>query len=87
MIDITILPELQAARVRVTALQRVPVAHQPLVIAATDYLKLRDESWRLRAEALSKANMRLLREADLRERASLLAFEQIRRSPLESAAQ
>jgi rhomboid protease GluP len=87
LIDITILPELSAARERVTALQRVPIAHQPLVTAANDYLKLRDESWRLRAEALSKANMRLLREADLRERASLLAFEQIRRSPLESASQ
>jgi rhomboid protease GluP len=87
LIDGTILPELQAARARVTALDRVPPAHQPLVTAANDYLKLRDESWRLRAEALSKANMRLLREADLRERASLVAFEQIKRSPLESAAQ
>jgi rhomboid protease GluP len=87
LIDVTILPELQAARARVTALQRVPVAHQPLVSAANDYLKLRDESWRLRAEALSKANMRLLREADLRERDSLVAFEQIKRSPLEATAQ
>lgn len=87
LIEATILPELQNARARVTSLQRVPVAHQPLVTAANDYLKLRDESWRLRVEALSKANMRLLREADLRERASLVAFEQIRRSPLETAAQ
>lgn len=87
LIDGTILPELQAARARVTALQRVPPAHQPLVTAANDYLKLRDESWRLRAEALSKANMRLLREADLTERASLAAFEQIKQSPLEATAQ
>jgi hypothetical protein len=70
-----------------TALQRVPDAHQPLVTAANDYLILRDESWRLRAEALSKANMGLLREADLRERASLAAFEQIKHSSLERATQ
>jgi membrane associated rhomboid family serine protease len=78
LIDGTILPELQAARARVTALQRVPPAHQPLVTVANDYLKLRDESWRLRAEALSKANMRLLREADRTERASLVVFEQLK---------
>jgi rhomboid protease GluP len=87
LIDGTIRPELQAARARVTALQRVPDAHQPLVTAANDYLILRDESWRLRAEALSKANMGLLREADLRERASLAAFEQIKHSSLERATQ
>jgi hypothetical protein len=87
LIDGTILPELQAARARVTALQRVPAAHQPLVTAANDYLKLRDESWRLRAQALSKANMRLLREADVTERASLAAFEHIKHSPLEATAQ
>jgi rhomboid protease GluP len=78
LIDDTILPELHAARARVTALQRVPRAHQPLVTAANDYLKLRDESWRLRAEALSHANMRLLREADKTERASLAAFEHLK---------
>jgi hypothetical protein len=43
--------------------------------AANSYLKLRDESWRLRAEALNRANMRLLRDADQTERASLMAFE------------
>jgi len=78
LIDHTILPELEAAKARVTALQRVPVAHQPLLTAANDYLKLRDESWRLRAEALSRANMRLLREADKTERASLAAFEHLK---------
>jgi membrane associated rhomboid family serine protease len=87
LIDGTILPELQAARARMTALQRVPVAHQALVSAANDYLKLRDESWRLRAQALNSTNMRLLREADRTERASLTVFEQIRQSPLESASQ
>jgi len=87
LIDRTILPELETVRARVATLRRVPEAHQPIVTAANSYLKLRDESWRLRAEALNRANMRLLRDADQTERASLVAFEQIRRSSLESAAQ
>ena len=78
LIDGTILPEVHAARARVTALQRVPLAHKPLVTAANDYLKLRDESWRLRAVALTQANMRLLRQADQTERASLEAFAQLK---------
>jgi rhomboid protease GluP len=87
LIDGTILPELQAARARVAELKRVPAAHQALVASANDYLKLRDESWRRRAKALNAANMRLLREADRTERASLAAFERIRPSSLERAPQ
>ena len=80
LIDGTILPELEAARSRVSALRRVPPAHQPLVAAANDYLRLRFESWRLRAEALGKVNMRLLKEADRAEQVSLAALEQIKTS-------
>ncbi len=87
LIDRTILPELEAVRARIATLQRVPEAHRPVLTAATSYLKLRDESWRLRSEALTRANMRLLRDADRTEHASLVAFEQVKRSSLESAAQ
>ncbi len=78
LIDRTIVPELRDARARVKALVRVPREHQPLVTRADEYLRLRDESWRLRSEALHKANMMTLRKADRAERASLDAFEKIK---------
>ena len=57
MIDSTIMPELEAADARLKALGRVPAEHQPLVASAEEYLRLRDESWRLRAEGLRNINM------------------------------
>ena len=61
LINKTIVPELEAARTRLKTLERVPPEHEPLVAGAEEYLRLRDESWRLRAEGLDKANMRTLR--------------------------
>jgi membrane associated rhomboid family serine protease len=78
LIDGTILPELRQARTRVKALVGVPPEHQPLVASAEEYLRLRDESWRLRSEALHKANMNTLRKADRAERDSLDAFQKIK---------
>ena len=78
LIDGKILPELRQARTRVKALVGVPPEHQPLVASAEEYLRLRDESWRLRSEALRKANMNTLRTADRAERDSLDAFQKIR---------
>jgi membrane associated rhomboid family serine protease len=56
-IDQTIVPELQAADSRLKALDRVPHEQQPLLAAAQDYLRLRFESWRLRAEGLRKTDV------------------------------
>jgi membrane associated rhomboid family serine protease len=53
-IDHTILPDLQAADERLKGLQRVPQEHQGLVADAEEYLRLRIDSWRLRAQALRK---------------------------------
>jgi membrane associated rhomboid family serine protease len=80
VIDRTIMPELHAAQGRLKAFDpdAVPSQHQPLVAGADEYLRLRDESWRLRAEALRKANMVTLRKADLAEWASLEALEKIK---------
>jgi rhomboid protease GluP len=78
LIDQTIAPELQKVRVRLEALQHVPHEQQPLVASADEFLKLRAESWRLRANALRKANMKALREADRSEEASLEAFNRIK---------
>jgi rhomboid protease GluP len=78
LIDKTILPELREANQRIKALTGVPREHQALVARAEEYLRLRDESWSLRSEALHKASMATLRQADRAERVSLDAFEKVK---------
>ena len=78
MIDQSIVPELRAAQARLKSVKGVPEEHQGLVAGAEEYLRLRDESWRLRAEALHKSNMNALRAADRSERASLEALQRLR---------
>ena len=58
VIEKTIVPELHVVAGRLRALQDVPPEHQPLIATAETFLKLRDESWRLRAGALHKSDMR-----------------------------
>jgi len=78
LIERKITPELHAMQARFKALGRVPPEHQPLVANAEEYLRLRDESWRLRAAALHKSSMTALRKAETAERASLQAFERLK---------
>jgi membrane associated rhomboid family serine protease len=78
VIDQKITPELQTAQQRLKTLGRVPPEHQPLVDNAQEYLRLRDESWRLRSAALYRSNMGGLRQADKTERASLEALERLK---------
>jgi membrane associated rhomboid family serine protease len=77
MIDKVILPELQVARARLTQLERerVPREQQPLVVAVGEYFRLREQSWRVRAEALRKTSTARLQQADEVERVSLRALE------------
>jgi membrane associated rhomboid family serine protease len=78
MIERKITPELHAMQARLKTLGRVPPEHQPLLASAEEYLRLRDESWRLRAAALHKSSMPALRKAETAERASLEALERIK---------
>jgi membrane associated rhomboid family serine protease len=78
LIDRTILPEFQANRTRLQGLRGVPPEQVPLVAAANEYLRLRDQSWRRRSEALIQSNMKMLRDADQAERAALDAFQRMR---------
>jgi hypothetical protein len=78
VIERSIVPELQAVHASVKALERVPPVQHGLVTSAEEYLRLRDQSWRLRAEGLHKSSMRTLRQADDAEHASLQAFEQVK---------
>ena len=86
MIEATIVPELRAETLRLNALQDVSREHQPLVASAGMFLKLRDESWHLRAAALHKSDMPALREADRKEQLSLEAFRNVKPLPISSAA-
>jgi membrane associated rhomboid family serine protease len=86
VIERRITPELQAVQARLKTLGRVPPEHQPLLASAEEYLRLRDESWRLRAAALHKSSMPALRKAETAERASLQAFERLKPAePVETA--
>ena len=86
VIERTIVPDLQEVLTRVTALKRVPPVQEAMVMGAEMYLRLREQSWRLRAEALHKSNMKSLRKADEAEHESLEAFEQLKAAaPVELA--
>jgi len=52
----TIVPELQSADARLTALTNVPPEQQPLVADAREYLRLREKSWQARVVAIRKTN-------------------------------
>jgi rhomboid protease GluP len=73
-----IRPRLQTLRARLESFHKVPREQQPLVARALEYLKTRDESWRLRREALRKSNLQILSEADSVERMSLDRFRKLK---------
>lgn len=84
LIEHTIIPDLQGVRRGLPAAGGILPEQQPLVAGADEYLRLRCESWSLRAVALHQSSLRLLREADQKERSSLDALERIRRASSES---
>ena len=77
VIDRTILPELTAAQARIKRLERVPYAQASLLAGATEYLKLREESWRARAAGLRRKSLGGMRPPDETERASLEVLDRI----------
>jgi membrane associated rhomboid family serine protease len=60
----TILPEVQAAGARLEALRNVPSEHQAIVSNAREFVRLRCQSWRLRAVAIRRADAALPRAKD-----------------------
>ena len=73
-----IRPQLQALRARLESFDKVAREQQPAVASAIDFLKTRDESWRLRKEALRKSNLQILRQADSVERISVDKFRKLK---------
>lgn len=78
VIDRRILPGIGDLKARLSSLKGVPDEHKALVASASEYLRLRDESWRLRSKGLHEGNMRRLREADRAEKTSLETLDRIR---------
>jgi hypothetical protein len=74
LIERKIKPQLQHVRVRLMSIDNVRSDHEPLLEKAREYLRLRDESWGLRAEALHRRDMKSLQRVELTERASLAAL-------------
>ena len=63
LIDAKIMPELQAERDRLAALRGVPREQQHLIADADEYVRLRSESWRLRAQGLRRTAAPVRRDA------------------------
>ena len=78
IIKTSLIPELQEATLRLQALDGLRVDRRPLLSQAKEYLQLRHESWRLRAEALDQHSMSGLKTAETLERISLEAFARLR---------
>jgi membrane associated rhomboid family serine protease len=78
LIEKTILPDLQVAGAPLRTLGKVAHEQQTLVADASEYLRLRTESWQLRADGLRARDMHALREADKTERSALTALDRVR---------
>ena len=63
LIEAKIMPELQAERDRLAALRGVPREQQHLIADADEYVRLRSESWRLRAQGLRRTAAPVRRDA------------------------
>jgi rhomboid protease GluP len=70
-----IVGELESIQAELVSLDNVPPEHWPMVQKASEYLRLRQDSWRLRAEGLRAGRARTLQEADLTERSALAALD------------
>jgi membrane associated rhomboid family serine protease len=59
IVDKKIVPELRATDARLAALTHVPAEHQPYVVDAREFLRLRIDGWQARADALRRTNSSL----------------------------
>ena len=69
--------DVRHSRVTLAALRNVPTAHGPLWKETSEFLRLREESWRLRVKALREGRMQTLHEASVKEFAAMRVFENV----------
>jgi hypothetical protein len=77
VIDRRIKPELQVMRMRLASLDHIRPEQQPALEKAREYVRLREESWRQRAEALHRRDLAALRRVETTERAALATLESL----------
>jgi rhomboid protease GluP len=77
-IEGVIVPQLESSRARLKGMKGIPASHQFLVDGLDEYLRLRTESWQLRADGLRRPNMHKLQQAERMERASLEALDRVK---------
>ena len=70
-----IVTELQSIHTQLVSLDNVPAEHWPMIEKASQYLTLRQNSWRLRAEGLRAGRARTLQQADVAKNSALAALE------------
>jgi rhomboid protease GluP len=78
VIEDQILPQFGLARRNLRAKGRVVRKDESFVIEAREYLRLREQSWRLRLDGLTGAGMAKLREAETTERSALKLIDRLR---------
>jgi rhomboid protease GluP len=72
-----IATEVRQMRSTIAALRNIPAEHVPMLVAASQFLQLREDSWRLRVEALRQGRMQTLQKASMREFEAKRAFETV----------
>ena len=69
--------EVSRMRTTLAALRNIPAEQVQMLQTATHYLNLREDSWRLRVEALRQGRMQTLQKASVREFEAMRAFETV----------
>jgi hypothetical protein len=74
-------------RASLSTLTKVPSQHQPMLVDAMEYLRLREESWRLRVEGLRAGKMPTLQRAERVESEAKTIFSKVEQLKGESVEQ
>jgi membrane associated rhomboid family serine protease len=69
-----IVSELQPLQTELGSLENVPAEQSPMITKLSEYLALRQTSWRLRAEGLRTGRTQTLQQADAAEHSALVAL-------------
>lgn len=72
-----IAADVRATRATLAAITNVPLEQQPIVTDAMEFLRLREESWRLRVEGLRTGKLQTLKQADRVESSAKTLFARV----------
>ena len=72
-----IAADIRATRATLAAITNVPPEQQPIVTDAMEFLRLREESWRLRVDGLRKGKLQTLQQADRVESSAKTLFAKV----------